>query len=150
MARRRDSSFLREYHEGSRRPSVAFAFLLPLLVTYEVGSFLLGGDRRNAAELVLKDGAGFLSGAVPFVSVMVFLGVLIVFAGMGNSYNQLYGTWTGSFLDLNALRDAAWNQLFGVATSGMPAWSAWLALGLLCGLSIWILSKRLEAYEVIR
>ena len=81
---------------------------------------------------------------------IVFLGALIVMAGMGESYNQLYGTWKGSFLDLNALRDATWDQLFGITSGGMPGWAAWVGLTALCGLCVWILSKRLEAYEVIR
>ena len=75
---RKPRSFLQQYHRGSRRPSVAFAFLLPLLAAYELGGFWLGGDRRNAAEQVLKDGSGLLGGAIPFLGYLVFLGVLIV------------------------------------------------------------------------
>ena len=81
---------------------------------------------------------------------LVFLGSVLVMSGMGESYNQIYGTWKGSFLDLNALRDAAWAQLFGVSGTGMPGWSAWLGLAAVCGLSVWVLSKRLEAYEVVK
>ncbi len=81
---------------------------------------------------------------------LVFLGSILVMSGMGESFNQLYDTWKGSFLDLNALRDTVWNQLFGVAETGMPTWSAWLGLAAVCGFSIWLLSKRLEAYEVVK
>lgn len=81
---------------------------------------------------------------------IVFLGALILLAGMGESYNQLYRTWRGSFLDLNALRDTVWDQLFGIASEGMPGWSAWLGLAFVTALSIWILNRRLEAYEVIK
>ena len=81
---------------------------------------------------------------------LVFLGSILVMSGMGESFNQLYGTWKGSFLDLNALRDTIWDSLFGVTSTGMPTWSAWLGLAAVCGFSIWLLSKRLEAYEVVK
>ena len=81
---------------------------------------------------------------------LVFLGSILVMSGMGESFNQLYGTWKGSFLDLNALRDTVWDQLFAVPSATMPTWSAWLGLAAVCGFSVWLLSKRLEAYEVVK
>ena len=82
---------------------------------------------------------------------VLFLGIVVVLSGMGQSFNLIYGTWRGSLLDLDALREAAWDQLFGLPSgNGVPGWSAWLGLAVLCALSAWVLSRRLRAYEVVR
>jgi len=81
---------------------------------------------------------------------ILFLGLFVVLAGMGQSFNLIYGTWRGSLLDLDALRQASWDHLFGLPTeNGIPGWFAWLGLTAVCGLCAWVLSRRIRAYEVV-
>ncbi len=81
---------------------------------------------------------------------ILFLGSVGIFAGMGQAFNQIYGTWKGSLLDLNALRNAAYDQLFGLTSEGVPGWAAWSGLLAVCLFSGWLLSRRIRAYEVFR
>ena len=81
---------------------------------------------------------------------ILFLGSVGILAGMGQAFNQIYGTWKGSLLDLNALRNAAYDQLFGLTSEGVPGWAAWGGLLAVCLLSVWLLSRRIRAYEVFR
>jgi len=47
-----------------------------------------------------------------------------------------------------------WAALFGLEIDdshfAQPAWSAWLTLLLGCVCALWLLSRRIRAYEVVR
>lgn len=81
---------------------------------------------------------------------ILFLGIVVVLSGMGQSFNRIYGTWRGSLLDLDALREAVLDHLFGVAGNGVPGWAAWLGFVVICALCALVLARRLRAYEVVR
>lgn len=44
----------------------------------------------------------------------------------------------------------AWDGLFRISSGvGLPTWSAWVALGLVCALCLLVLNRRVRAYEVV-
>jgi ABC-2 type transport system permease protein len=84
--------------------------------------------------------------------------------------NELFKTGLGHLFDLNALIRAAWQGLFRnfnplietqVIRQGRrvvgeiqiyepPLWSSWLMLFLICAVCLWILSRKIKAYEVVK
>jgi ABC-2 type transport system permease protein len=81
---------------------------------------------------------------------LLFLGLGAVLAGMGQAFNMIYGTWTGSLLVVNELLGAVWDQLFGLSRGDVPPFAAWLGLLALSAVSVWLLSWRIRAYEVVK
>lgn len=98
---------------------------------------------------------------------LTLLALFFVPAAMGSAINELLHTNWGSLLDLNELVRVAWSSLFlagaegqlaeallegtePMTESGLPAWSAWLALAVLCLVCGLLLTRRVKAYEVVR
>jgi ABC-type transport system involved in multi-copper enzyme maturation permease subunit len=84
----------------------------------------------------------------PLARILLF-GLVAVAAGMGNSFNQIYGTWQGSVLDLNEVRGSVYDHLLGLPGGDLPSWAAWLAIVVLTLASTWLLRRRIRAYEVV-
>lgn len=82
--------------------------------------------------------------------------LLIVFfmlAGFGKALNAKLDTWWGWLVSLPVAMEHLWSHLFGQAleeTHVPPSWAAWFTLVLACGLALWLLSRRLRAYEVVQ
>lgn len=71
--------------------------------------------------------------------------------GMGTAINVMYRTHWGSLLDVGALTGTIWKRLFRLEFGeGVPVWSAWASLILLCGLCLWLLVRKIRAYQVVR
>jgi ABC-type transport system involved in multi-copper enzyme maturation permease subunit len=83
--------------------------------------------------------------------------------------NRLFYTTWGDLFGLNELIRVIWASLFrnynrnfgtqmiwengrrvSVTLTGIPVWSAWLMVGILCGLCILLLSRKVKAYEAVR
>lgn len=62
------------------------------------------------------------------------------------------GMWWGEMLILTQMVHQVWAWLYGVPlpSGNVPVWAAWLTLFLWCGLSLWILRRRVRAYEIIK
>lgn len=85
------------------------------------------------------------------VARIALLAIFFVLRGWGLAINATLGTRWGGLVSLMELNDTVRSALFGdVPAGGLPAWSAWLALAAVCGLSLWLLSRRVRAYEVVR
>jgi|tagenome__1003787_1003787.scaffolds.fasta_scaffold20777046_2 ABC-2 type transport system permease protein len=84
--------------------------------------------------------------------------LLIVFfmlAGFADAINATLNTGWGYLLSLLAAMSKIWAALFGLEVSDerlaqQPLWAAWLTLVLGCALALWLLSRRIRAYEVVR
>ncbi len=79
--------------------------------------------------------------------------VFFVLTGFAHALNRALDTWWGYMLSLSTAMSNVWAALFGLEVdSGIaqPAWSAWLTLALGCVLALWLLSRRIRAYEVVR
>jgi hypothetical protein len=84
-------------------------------------------------------------------SAMLF-GIFFVSSGLGETAAvALHIPW-GRLLSVSHLFDLVSAQLFGLprAAPEAPALAAWLALGSLSALSVFILHRRLRAREVVR
>jgi len=79
--------------------------------------------------------------------------VFFVFSGFARALNEALDTWWGWLFSLWAAVQNIWSSLFGQTIDsdiGMPIWAAWLTLAVGCGLCLWLLSRRVRAYEVVR
>jgi ABC-2 type transport system permease protein len=84
--------------------------------------------------------------------------------------NEIFQTRWGHIFDLRALIGNVWAGLFGtfvrqgtergefrrngivtqIIFSEPPLWASWLVLFLICALCLWLLSKKVRAYEVVK
>ncbi len=102
------------------------------------------------------------------------LGLFFVPSAFGAIVNQLFLTRAGHLMSLWATMDSVWRGLFGifVRETGRfrgrvsnpainekfqdivllepPLWVSWLVIALVCGLCIWLLARKVRAYEVIK
>lgn len=102
------------------------------------------------------------------------LGLFFVPSAFGEIVNQLFLTRAGSLISLWASMNSIWRGLFGlfVRQSGTirgkvdspiyegqvvniallepPLWASWLIIALVCALCVWLLARKVRAYEVIK
>ena len=88
-------------------------------------------------------------------------------AGFGQAANEIMRTGWGSLLNSIVVIGTVWNSLFFINdpqnydifarelnpvrfVDPIPAWSAWLAIGLLCAASLALLNRKIRAHEVVR
>ena len=85
------------------------------------------------------------------VARLAMILVFFVAAGMAAFINIMLGTQWASLINITDMIHVVWASLFGVeAFVSTPAWAAWLALLVVCGLSLLALSRKLKPYEVVR
>jgi ABC-type transport system involved in multi-copper enzyme maturation permease subunit len=105
-----------------------------------------------------------------FASMAAMLGLFFipsVFAGVINATLQTH--W-GNIISLSALIGNVWSGLFGLFVrqvgegsefrngrvvteylmSEPPLWASWLVLFLICAFCLWLLSRKVKAYEVVK
>ncbi|MEA2600371.1 MAG: type transport system permease protein [Acidobacteriota bacterium] len=77
--------------------------------------------------------------------------------GFAQVLNVTQHTWWGFLMTLWPTITTVWTSLFGLPLeeadyggNPMPVFAAWLALGGICLISLWLLSRRIRAYEVVR
>ena len=79
------------------------------------------------------------------------LGVFFAGAGFGTALNNVMRTQYGTLLNLTQVMYTIWSQLFRVGpTDGISARSAWICLGVVCTICLWMLVKRVRAFEVVK
>jgi len=102
------------------------------------------------------------------------LGLFFVPSAFGEIVNQLFLTRAGHLISLWATMNSIWRGLFGlferqtgairgrisnpvydkqyfdIALLEPPLWVSWLVIGLVCVFCIWLLSRKVRAYEVIK
>jgi ABC-2 type transport system permease protein len=81
--------------------------------------------------------------------------VFFVLTGFAEALNAALDTWWGYLLSLTTAMSKVWAALFGLEVGEarleqQPVWTAWLTLILGCALALWLLSRRIRAYEVVR
>ncbi len=81
-----------------------------------------------------------------FMMFMVFLGG----AFFGLVVNQLFGTDWGNLANLAMVIKRIWSGLFGLRPPvELPLWSAWLSLSAFVGACVYLLHRKIHAYEVV-
>ena len=102
------------------------------------------------------------------------LGLFFVPTAFGEIFNQLFLTRAGHLISMWASMNSIWFWLFGlferqnghvrgrinnpvydgqivdVILREPPVWASWLVIALVCGICVWLLSRRVRAYEVIK
>jgi ABC-2 type transport system permease protein len=102
------------------------------------------------------------------------LGLFFVPSAFGAIINQLFLTRAGHLISLWATMGSIWRGLFGIferqtgRVTGRishpiydkqvvdfillepPLWASWLVIGVICAICIWVLSRKVRAYEVIK
>lgn len=85
------------------------------------------------------------------VAGAMLLGVMFFGAGFAQAINAALRTESGHFFNVAYLMGLVWMTLFRVSNDqGIPVVEAWIALLLYCGFCLWLLMRKVRAYEVIR
>jgi ABC-2 type transport system permease protein len=93
------------------------------------------------------------------------LGMFFVPSAFAEIVNELFRTRSGNLFSMWATMNSIWLGLFGlferqyetirdrrlgeIAVLEPPLWASWLVIALICGICVWLLSRRVRAYEVI-
>ncbi len=102
------------------------------------------------------------------------LGLFFVPSAFGEIVNQLFLTRSGHLISLWATINSIWRGLFGlferqtgritgkisnpiydgqivdIILLEPPLWASWLVIAAVCGICVWLLSRKVRAYEVIK
>ena len=79
--------------------------------------------------------------------------VFFVLFGFAQALNGTLDVWWGLMLSLWSAVENVWSGLFGLTIDddiAMPIWAAWTTILGACLISLWLLSRRIRAYEVVR
>jgi len=79
--------------------------------------------------------------------------VFFVLFGFAQALNGALDVWWGLMLSLWTAVENVWSGLFGLTIDNdhaMPVWAAWTTILGACLISLWLLSRRIRAYEVVR
>jgi ABC-2 type transport system permease protein len=150
---------------------------VPLSLLFFLQANLAGGDWmrdnfRILAAVFIGSWILLLCLALPALAISAWVrwravagallfALFIVGAGFGQAVNQILVTRWGDLFHINRMVRVIWTWLFvgeaadaqrirGVLVEPIPVWGAWLALGVLCGICLLLLTRRLRAYEVVR
>jgi ABC-2 type transport system permease protein len=87
--------------------------------------------------------------AVARITLMTLFFVLMAF---GAALDQALDTWFGRLLSAWHVIGSIWASLFDIDLGNdlPPVGPSWIALGAACLVCLWLLSRRIRAYEVVR
>ncbi len=81
----------------------------------------------------------------------LLLGIFVAGAGFGTAINQIVRTDYGSLVNLPEVMFTLWSQLFGLeSTTGLPAEYAWATYVTVCAGCLWLLWRKVRAFEVVK
>jgi ABC-2 type transport system permease protein len=143
--------------------------LLFLFQSYLEGAGWLANNLRIAAAIFIISWAWILLLSLLSVTISAWVkwrmaagaalfGLFIVTNVIGLMINELFRTWVGSLVSLNILMQTVTDGLFGLRDSLdmdlnaymiAPVWSAWMALGAIFALCVFLLTRKVRAYEVV-
>jgi ABC-2 type transport system permease protein len=79
------------------------------------------------------------------------LGVFFAGAGFGTALNAIVRTEYGALFDLRRVIGLIFSQMFrDTSPSPVPAGDAWTALAVASAICLWLLSKRIKPFEVVK
>lgn len=85
------------------------------------------------------------------VAGALLLAVMFFGAGFAQAINAVMQTHSGHFVDVGYLMAAVWTDLFRIdGERAIPAFQAWSALLFYCAICLWLLMRKVRAYEVVR
>lgn len=86
------------------------------------------------------------------VARIAMIVLFFVSIGFANAINEMLDTWWGHLISAWYPMASIWISLFGMPPSDEvpPAAASWVALAVGSVLCLWLLSRRIRAYEVVR
>jgi ABC-2 type transport system permease protein len=79
------------------------------------------------------------------------LGVFFAGAGFGTALNNVMRTQYGSLLNLTEVMFKIWAKLFRwPEDTGLSLEASWITVGLVCAICLWLLLRRVRAFEVVK
>ena len=118
---------------------------------YRVGLGILVGHAIWITVLCLISLA--ISAYVKWKPVARLMLILLIFVagGVAALTNFLLRTEWASLINISDMIFVIWSNLFGLeAPVSTPTWVAWLSPIFFCGISIWLLNRKLRPYEVVK
>ena len=79
----------------------------------------------------------------------LILGVFFAGAGFGSAINAVMRTDKGSLIDIARMMATGWGQLLRYNNGGISATQAWIVLAIVSLICLWLLSKKVRAFEVV-
>jgi ABC-2 type transport system permease protein len=81
----------------------------------------------------------------------LILGVYFAGAGFGTAINSIVRTKYGTLIDVAQVMSNIWSQMFRSDTPpDVPVADSWTALAIACAICLWLLARRVKAFEVIK
>ena len=84
------------------------------------------------------------------VAGALVLGVFFLGAGVGAAINAVMGTTNGYFIDIGHMLSALWASLFRVNDFDTSLGTAVFQLAAVSALCLWLLSRKVRAFEVVK
>src|SRR5580765_4805415 len=85
------------------------------------------------------------------VAGALLLGMMFFGAGFGEAINAVLRTDSGYFLNVAYLMTTIWKGMFDMPLDqAISSFDAWVALLLYCAVCLWLLLRKVRAYEVVR
>lgn len=156
------------------------SLLLFFFQAYLAGPSWLAGNVRVGAAIVLAGLVGVVTFSLLVLAISAwvkwrmassaaFFGLFLIPASFGGIINNLFNTNWGNTLNIGAQLNMISSGLFGLFTrrtgtyenfrngqrmvyqfADPPLWSAWAVILLLCLLCLFLLARKIRAYEVVR
>ena len=81
----------------------------------------------------------------------LLLGIFIAGAGFGSAINQIVRTDYGTLINLPSVMYTIWSDLFRqTPDNGISVGAAWGAIAAVCAGCLWLLTRRIRAFEVVK
>jgi len=85
------------------------------------------------------------------VAGLAVLGIFVISSLLAGVLNLMIGTHWFELFNLTQMAYVVWAGLFGIdKTVQVPAWAAWLSLLTFCSFCVWLLYRKVRAYEIVR
>lgn len=153
--------------------------LLFLLQSYLAGWAWAAQHARAGAAIVLAGLIGVVTFSLLVLAISAwvkwrmaasaaFFGLFLIPSAFGGIVNSLFNTNWGNLLNIGAQLNMISNGLFGLFVrqtgsyesfrngrriveqfSDPPLWSAWVGIFALCAVCVWLLARKVRAYEVV-
>jgi ABC-2 type transport system permease protein len=81
----------------------------------------------------------------------LIIAIFIAGAGFGAAINAVMRTKYGLLINLTQVIATIWRKLFRLtADTGIDLMNAWIALGVACAICLWLLTRKVRAFEVVK
>lgn len=81
----------------------------------------------------------------------LILGIDFAGAGLGRAINGVLRIQSGTLIDLTEVKSRIWASIFRYDTgTGLDLGDAWIAIAIVCLVCLWMLMKKVRAFEVVQ